>query len=360
VGLCTRRFALPGILEPSTRAALGFVVTVAGLLQGAVPTGPNVGERVPDFVLRDQDGHEKTLRSIMGPKGALLVFYRSADWWPFCKAQLVELEQNRARISAQGLGLAAVSYDSIAILKAFADREHIGFELLSDPESRLIRTYGILNSTVARDSPYFGIPHPGTYVLDAAGVVIAKYFEDDFRVRDTAASILLRQFGVEPAPREKVQAKHLQLDTSGGDLPLRPNQRASLAVDVRLPDRVHVYAPGVTGYIPIALAMRSSPAFQSDPVSYPAPKTMRLEAIHETVPVYDRSLRLVETITLAGAQQVEPLLDADRNLTIEGDLRYQACDDRECFVPETVRLKWTVHVLPFDRTRAPQPLRRKQ
>ena len=86
---------------------------------------------------------------------------------------------------------------------------------------------------------------------------------------------------------------------------------------------------------------------------------MRLEAIHETVPVYERQFRLLDTITLGGAQQIEPLLDANRNLTIQGDLRYQACDDHECFVPETVRLKWTVHVLPFDRTRVPDWLRRK-
>jgi hypothetical protein len=269
------------------------------------------------------------------------------------------LEQNRARIGAQGLGLAAISYDSVAILKAFADREHIGFELLSDPESRVIRSYGILNDTVQKDTPSFGIPYPGTYILDASGVVIAKYFEDDFRVRDTAASILLRQFGLEPAPRETVQAKHLQIAASGGDMPLRPNQRVSLAVDVRLPDRMHVYSPGVTGYIPISLALRPSAAFQSDPVSYPAAKTMRLEAIHETVPVYKGSFRVVETITLVGSPQIDSLLDSDRNLTIEGDLRYQACDDRECYVPETVPLKWTLHVLPFDRTRVPEPLRKR-
>jgi len=269
------------------------------------------------------------------------------------------LEQNRARISAQGLGLAAVSYDSIAILKAFADREHIGFELLSDPESKVIRSYGILNDTVQKDTPAFGIPYPGTYVLDAKGMVIAKYFEDDFRVRDTAASVLLRQFGLEPSARATVQAKHLQIHTSGGDMPLRPNQRVSLAVDLQLPDRTHVYAPGVTGYIPISLTMRSTPAFQADAISYPAAKTMRLEVIHETVPVYEGSLWLVETVTLAGAQAIEPLLDSDRNLTIEGELRYQACDDRECFVPEAVHLKWPVHVVAFDRTRVPEPLRKR-
>lgn len=42
--------------------------------------GPQVGERVPDFTLTDQNGKTWTLESIMGPKGAVLVFYRSADW----------------------------------------------------------------------------------------------------------------------------------------------------------------------------------------------------------------------------------------------------------------------------------------
>ena len=42
--------------------------------------GPQVGERVPDFSLRDQHRKTQTLRSIMGPKGAMLVFIRSADW----------------------------------------------------------------------------------------------------------------------------------------------------------------------------------------------------------------------------------------------------------------------------------------
>ena len=42
--------------------------------------GPQVGERVPTFSLTDQSGKTRTLESIMGPKGAMLVFIRSADW----------------------------------------------------------------------------------------------------------------------------------------------------------------------------------------------------------------------------------------------------------------------------------------
>jgi len=42
--------------------------------------GPQVGEQVPDFSLKDQNGATQTRQSIMGPKGAMLVFIRSADW----------------------------------------------------------------------------------------------------------------------------------------------------------------------------------------------------------------------------------------------------------------------------------------
>jgi hypothetical protein len=43
-------------------------------------TGPQIGARLPDFVLRDQRGQTHSLRSLLGPKGAMIVFFRSADW----------------------------------------------------------------------------------------------------------------------------------------------------------------------------------------------------------------------------------------------------------------------------------------
>ena len=42
--------------------------------------GPQVGQLVPEFSLKDQNGKVWTRQSIIGPKGAMLVFFRSADW----------------------------------------------------------------------------------------------------------------------------------------------------------------------------------------------------------------------------------------------------------------------------------------
>ena len=64
------------------------VLTTGGQTQTNVATttpdvtklGPQVGMKVPDFTLPDQHGQRRTLASLMGPKGLVLVFNRSADW----------------------------------------------------------------------------------------------------------------------------------------------------------------------------------------------------------------------------------------------------------------------------------------
>ncbi|HET6218285.1 MAG TPA: hypothetical protein VFE27_14770 [Acidobacteriaceae bacterium] len=63
------------------RALITSLAFAAGLLaQPQVRTGPAVGAVIPKFSAQDQNGRTQTLAAIAGPKGALLVFYRSADW----------------------------------------------------------------------------------------------------------------------------------------------------------------------------------------------------------------------------------------------------------------------------------------
>lgn len=257
------------------------------------------------------------------------------------------------------MGLVAVSYDSPAVLKKFSDRSHVSFPMLSDADSAVIRRYGILNETVPKTAAVYGIPHPGTYVLDRNGVVVAKYFQDDYRVRDTVTSILLKQYGTKPAKEDLIAAKHATLHVSVSGDDLRPGQRVTLSVDVSLPKRVHVYAPGVEGYKPVVLKLTESKGYQGDSPVFPKSKMLRLKAIKETVPVFENQFRVMQTITLANAQQIEALLDKDRQLTVEAEFLYQACDDHECFIPESIPLKWLVKVTPFDQIRVPVEMQRQ-
>jgi hypothetical protein len=272
----------------------------------------------------------------------------------------VELEQNLDRIRKQGLGLAAVSYDSVEVLKNFADRRHITFPLLSDPQSNIIRAFGILNDTVQPGTAQFGIPYPGTFILDTKGTVVAKYFEDDFRERISASDILVRQFGaVADSASASGEASHLRVTTAASMAVARPGERIVLSLVLDLKPNMHVYAPGVEGYIPIDWKLEESPAAKVLPFQYPASRKLRLQAIGETVPVYRGRVRITREITFGPENAVRPLVTPTGELILKGSLRYQACDDRKCYLPETVPLEWRFHFEGLDRERAPVSLQRK-
>jgi DsbC/DsbD-like thiol-disulfide interchange protein len=249
------------------------------------------------------------------------------------------------------LGIAAISYDSVPILKSFADRMHITFPLLSDTESKIIRSYDILNETAQGMTS--GIPYPGTYILDAKGVVVEKYFEDSYTERYTASDILAKEFGAAVgAAHSTIAAKHLKLSASAGVDVAHIGQRIVLALDIDLPKGMHVYAPGVQGYIPIDFAIAESTALAAHPAVYPPSKSLHLKVIKETVPVYTDHVRVLREITMS--KNAKP-----GELTVDGSFRYQACDDKECFIPETVPLKWVLRVEPLDRQRAPTEIQHK-
>jgi hypothetical protein len=272
----------------------------------------------------------------------------------------VELEQNLDRIRKQGLGLAAVSYDSVAVLKNFADRRHITFPLLSDPQSKIIRAFGILNDTVQTGTAQFGIPYPGTFILDTKGMVVAKYFEDDFRERISASDILVRQFGaVADSDSSSEEASHLRLTTAASMAVARPGERIVLSLELDLRPNMHVYAPGVEGYIPIDWKLEESPAAKALPFQYPASRKLHLKAIGETVPVYRGRVRITREITFGPENAVRPLVTPAGELILKGSLRYQACDHRKCYLPETAPLEWRFHFEGLDRERAPVSLQRK-
>jgi len=257
--------------------------------------------------------------------------------------------------------VASISYDSVAVLKSFADRGGIHFPMLADPESKIIRAFGILNESVPKDNFVYGVPHPGTYILDENGVLRAKYFEDDFRERFTAANILWRQFGDRAGPTQATaETPQLRLSVIASDAEARPGTRVALALEIELKPGMHVYAPGVEGgYIPVEWSMAETKGCRTHEVTWPPSRKLHLEAIHETVPVFEGKLRLTRDLTIGQQKDLSPLMSGDRKLAVEGTFRYQACDAKECFPPQKIPLRWSFHVTPLDAKRAPAELQRK-
>jgi peroxiredoxin len=82
----------------------------------------------------------------------------------------------------------AVSYDPVDVLAKFAGKRDITFPLLSDPDSKVIVAYGLLNKEAKGKTK--GIPYPGTFLIDKDGVIRAKLFLDGYRQRHSTEELL--------------------------------------------------------------------------------------------------------------------------------------------------------------------------
>ena len=358
-------------LDPQTQATghLGESVTVSGTLDGSTihgavvkpfaALGLSVGQKAPAFSVRDQFGTEQTLDSLKGPKGTVLLFYRSADWCPYCKGQLIQLQAAKARFEKQGIKLAGVSYDSVEILKFFADRRKIEFPLLSDPESKIIRAYQVLNSEAI--GPNQGMARPGYFFIDPSGVIREKFFEAKYRERLTGNDVLAKLFpelGEEVS--DNVDAPHLQLAVGQSDRVGVPGNLVTLSAEIKLPPDVHVYAPGTKGYKPIKLVIDALPDFELREANYPRAKILYLPAIKEKVPVFEGTFQIKQELKVNSAAAYSGALGADgKKIAIQGKLEYQACDSKICFLPASVPVAWSLQVVPLDRQRAPEDIRHK-
>jgi hypothetical protein len=254
-----------------------------------------------------------------------------------------------------------ISYDSVEILADFAKRKKITFPMLSDPGSKVIREFGILNTTVPATDFHYGIPYPGTYIVNRDGIVQSKYFEQAFQDRYSAPTILLREFGSDAGTRQSdVKTAQLEIKYYSTVDPVRPNVRFTLVTEFELKPKVHVYAPGVQGgYIPIDLQIDPSPNYSVHPAAYPKSERLFLPAIKETVSVFQNKFQVSRDITMASEKDLQAVLAGAREVKLTGHLRYQACDDKICYLPQNLPMEWVLKVNPLDRERVPEPIQHK-
>jgi hypothetical protein len=157
-----------------------------------------------------------------------------------------------------------------------------------------------------------------------------------------------------------VDAPHLQLALEQSDSVGVPGTRVTLVAEVRLSPDVHVYAPGAQGYKPIQLVMDAMPEMQFPSAIYPHSKILFLPVINEKVPVFDGMFRISQDAQVSTKAEFWGTLGKEgKTFTISGALNYQACDKTTCYKPMSVPVKWQLHVLPLDRTRAPVEIRHK-
>jgi hypothetical protein len=255
--------------------------------------------------------------------------------------------------------VAAISYDTVEILKSFADRRKIEFPMLADPDSQSIRAYDVLNTEAG--GQYKGMARPGYFFIDTKGVIREKFFETKYRQRFSGNNVIGKLFPeLGDEVTDNVQAPHLSLAVEQSDRTTFPGGRITLTAEVQLPPDIHVYSPGVQGYKSIALVIEPTPGMEFTPASYPRAKVLYLAAIKEKVPVFEGKFRITQDLKVSSVADFSSSLGTGgKSFAIAGKLEYQACDSKICYLPTSVPIHWQVQVLPLDRQRAPEEIRHK-
>jgi peroxiredoxin len=103
----------------------------------------------------------------------------------------VQLQNAKQRFEAQGIRIAAASYDSPAILADFAKRQNLEYPLLADLDSKVIRSFNVLNAEAKGMTK--GMAHPDFFISTRAVPIREKYFEAKYTNRFTE-TLLVRSF----------------------------------------------------------------------------------------------------------------------------------------------------------------------
>ncbi len=173
--------------------AFGLTLGLAAPAIGnpAYDLGPATGTKVPTIGMpQDETGKPRSLDSLMGEKGVVLFFFRSAAWCPYCQLQLMDLNGGVAGIEKRGYRLAGISYEPPSVDADFIKNRGLKYSLLSDPKSEIIDRYKLRDPQYKKGSRAYGVPQPIIFVLDRDGVVKAKLYEDTFQKRPPVGLVI--------------------------------------------------------------------------------------------------------------------------------------------------------------------------
>ena len=217
----------------------------------------------------------------------------------------MELQESLAEYERHGIAVFAISYDSAAVLGAFAEKYGIRYPLLADEGSVAIRRLGLLNERVAEHHAFYGVPmrddvygvpYPGAFVLDERGIVVERRFEDSYRVRETAVGILEAAFGEHQRSARRRGHGRLAMGVVARaylDSPTyRMMQRLRLTVELQIEPGLHVYGePIPDGYMPLSVEVAPIDGMEVGALEAPAPTPFEVAGLDERFVVYDGTVK---------------------------------------------------------------------
>lgn len=177
-------------------------------------------------------------------------------------------------------------------------------------------------------------------MIDGDGVVTHKFFEASLAVRVGPEQLLAAVGGealdLEPASSSLVDEVAVRVGIEGRDLP--PGIQRDLVARFSVPPGQHLYdEPVPEGLVAASIVLDDTPGLMVADTRKPATRTLTLSATGETLEVYEGDVVLRRPVTQNG--RAGEKIGAGRLITITGEVRWQACDDQQCGLPQRQRFE---------------------
>lgn len=147
----------------------------------------NIGDKIPEHLGIDQDGHEIKASDYQGRK-IVLYSYPKANT-SGCTAEACSLQAHKEELAAAGYDIIGVSKDKQTLQKKFADTQGLQFPLIADTETTLLQQLGCWGEKVACGRKTIGILRT-TYLVDENGIIQKIFIHKEIKTKIHAEQIL--------------------------------------------------------------------------------------------------------------------------------------------------------------------------
>ncbi len=207
----------------------------------------------------------------------------------------------------------------------------------------------------AGDAFLEGIPYPGVYVTDEEGIVVAKFFHDTYKVRDSPEMLIDAALGrleisdQEPSFRGGDEEVRISVFVHGGRGSIRQGIRRQLIVRFDLGPGMHLYGePVPDGMVPTKIEIEAPPGLVLEAPIYPPTETLRLTNMDVDLHVWTGAVDIVVPFYATGILVSETRPLDETTIELEVNIRYQACDDDTCLLPKTEKVVLSIDLDVID------------
>ena len=145
------------------------------------------GDKIPEFLGKDQDGKEVKASDFAGRK--LVLYFYPKDSTPGCTAEACSLRDNYQALLDKGFDVVGVSPDSEASHKRFIEKNTLPFTLISDPDHKLAEEMGVWGEKSMYGRKYFGIFRT-TFIVGPDGTIEEVFGPKDIKKKIHGEQIL--------------------------------------------------------------------------------------------------------------------------------------------------------------------------